>query len=354
MVMRHKFEQPLKIKDIIQDKSRFTALDGLRGIAVLAVVINHFGYPYSTYYPSDPLAPYSFVLGELGVQLFFVISGFVILLSASTGGGAKNFVVSRFTRLYPTYWLALIFSSMLIFTVGIETRTITIPQVLVNLTMFQRFFLVDNVDQVYWTLAVEMQFYLLMLAFIFASHGRLRKDYLLNFGVAWCLLGIFLMAMYPGDSAAGVAKMIVWLVLAQHAPFFCFGMAMFIFFHDRKFNIYIPFFGIVAIINTYLAHGVNHAVGVFLILTVFSIVVIFKKTKVLDSGPFQFLGKISYSIYLFHTITGFVIIHLTQEFLGLWGSRFFAFVVVVFISWISYQLVEIRFSKYLKNKLISN
>lgn len=351
--MKHKVEDSLYIRDIISKTGRFAALDGLRGLAVLAVIINHFGYPFSTYYPSDPEAPYSFVLGELGVQLFFIISGFVILLSAATGGGAKTFVISRFTRLYPAYWVALVWSSFLIFMVGIETRSITIPQVLVNFTMFQRFLMVDNVDQVYWTLAVEMQFYLLMLGFILISHNKLKKNYLLNFGVFWCLLGIFLMALYPGDSSSGIAKILVWIFLAQHGPFFCFGMAMFIFYNDRKMNLYIPFFAFSAILNTYLAHGFSHAVGVMLIILIFSTVVIMRSVKILDKGPLQFMGKISYSAYLFHTITGFVIIHLSLPYLGQWWSRLLAFMVVIVISWLSFNFIENKLSRSFKRKLIA-
>lgn len=59
---------------------RFSELDGLRGIAALAVVAYHFGYPAVQNYPRIAPEPYSIPLGELGVQLFFIISGYVILL----------------------------------------------------------------------------------------------------------------------------------------------------------------------------------------------------------------------------------------------------------------------------------
>ncbi|WP_185173391.1 acyltransferase [Rothia nasimurium] len=336
------------LADILGASGRFKALDGLRGLAVLAVVVYHFGTPFNTYYPSDETAPYAFTLGELGVQLFFIISGFVILMSAAHGKTAKGFVISRFTRLYPTYWFAVIFSAALITWVGIEARQINLVQVLINLTMFQRFVLVENVDQVYWTLAVEMQFYLLMLVCILVSKGRLRNDYLMRLGLLWSSIGFALMALYPGDSSTGIAKMVVWAVLAQHAAFFCFGMAMYMYFNTRTFSWYIPFFATVAVANTYLAHGLAHALGVLVIVVLFFAVVQFRNVAVLDRGPLQFLGRISYSLYLFHTILGFIIIHLTQNYLGLWGSRLLSLAVVVTVSYVSYIFLERKISMKIK------
>ena len=83
---------------------RFSELDGLRGIAALAVVAYHFGYPAVQNYPRIAPEPYSIPLGELGVQLFFIISGYVILLSAIKSGSALKFGISRFACTQPTGW----------------------------------------------------------------------------------------------------------------------------------------------------------------------------------------------------------------------------------------------------------
>ena len=141
---------------------RFRELDGFRGLAAITVVIYHLGVPATENYPRTAPSPYDIPLGELGVQLFFIISGFVILLSAIKSGSALKFAVSRFSRIYPTYWFALAVSALVYFIYGNPGRHITIPQTLINTTMLQRFLRVDNVDQVYWTLAVELQFYVMV------------------------------------------------------------------------------------------------------------------------------------------------------------------------------------------------
>ena len=158
---------------------RFSELDGLRGIAALAVVAYHFGYPAVQNYPRIAPEPYSIPLGELGVQLFFIISGYVILLSAIKSGSALKFGISRFARLYPTYWLALAVAAAVYFLYGNPGRDITVAQTLVNATMMQRFMLVDNVDQVYWTLAIELQFYLLMGLYLALRRGKIYRRYFL-------------------------------------------------------------------------------------------------------------------------------------------------------------------------------
>lgn len=97
-------ENPQYILNPLDFKSsRFRELDGLRGLAILAVVVDQYGATYNDSYPSAPVAPYSFRYGELGVQLFFIISGFLILLMAIDARSARVFIISRFSRIYPTY-----------------------------------------------------------------------------------------------------------------------------------------------------------------------------------------------------------------------------------------------------------
>ena len=86
------------------NRERVHEIDLLRLLAALAVVFYHYGFRgYAadgmTHMPYPLLAPLA-MYGYLGVQLFFMISGFVILMTASSGG-LKSFVISRVVRLYP-------------------------------------------------------------------------------------------------------------------------------------------------------------------------------------------------------------------------------------------------------------
>lgn len=335
---------------------RIASIDGLRGLACLAVVVYHYGAPFNTYYPSDTNAPYNFAWGELGVQLFFMISGFVILLSAVKSGNSKLFFISRFSRLYPAYWGGLILSSLTIYIVGIETRSISLLQVLLNATMFQRFMLVDNVDQVYWTLAVEMQFYIIVFLYLYIVGNQINRDFITRFSIFWSLLGLIICLFFNDQQYLIIGKLMLWVFLAQHAPLFCFGMAVFLYSNDRKFSLLIPAFGIVSAVNTGIIQGVDHGLVVGVLALLFWSVIWFHNNapymnKWLTNGPLQFLGKISYSLYLTHTVLGFAIIHVSQPLLGVWGSRFFTFSVVLIVAMLLYQLAERKLSYLMRNRL---
>jgi len=82
---------------------RIQELDSLRGIAAVAVVLYHFTYRFGELYEFQTPPPFQVTLGQYGVQLFFIISGFVIFMTLNRTRRPLDFVVSRFSRLHPTY-----------------------------------------------------------------------------------------------------------------------------------------------------------------------------------------------------------------------------------------------------------
>ncbi|MFW0185190.1 acyltransferase family protein [Rothia sp. CCM 9418] len=348
--MKHK-KPPEYLNPQDYKNGRFYALDGLRGLAILGVIIGHFGSPYNEFFPSQPKSPYEFSFGALGVQLFFMISGFVILLTAIRGKTAKNFVISRFSRLYPSYWVALLMSTFLLLAVGAENHAITIKDAVVNITMFQRFLMVPNVDTVYWTLATEMQFYILMLTYLVLNKGKLNKNFIIGFAIFWSILGFILCNIFIKPT--GIPKMIIWLFLAEHAPLFSFGMIMFFYSYDRKFKWYMPLLMFIAAYNAYIQHNITYGVSVFIVTVIFFTVVHFQTCPFLDRGPIYFMGKISYSAYLNHNVMGFILIYLLTPYLGAgWINRIVVFAIVVLWASFLYRFVETTISGRVKNYLL--
>src|SRR4051812_39368993 len=86
---------------------RYEELDALRGIASLMVVFFH-------YTMGRPQADVGFVLGTTGVDLFFIISGFVIFMSLNKITRSTDFIINRVSRLYPTYWTAVTFTFVIL------------------------------------------------------------------------------------------------------------------------------------------------------------------------------------------------------------------------------------------------
>src|ERR1700722_3433195 len=146
------------------DTHRLKELDALRGIAALSVVIFH--YSIMSGFDNGLLK-----LGVNGVDLFFLISGYVILLTLEKTKTAGDFVVSRISRLYPSYITLLLLTTATIYFFN-KSQTPSVQEIALNLTMMQPIFRVPYIDASYWTLTVEMQFYIFMLLIFMA--GKLK------------------------------------------------------------------------------------------------------------------------------------------------------------------------------------
>lgn len=142
-------------------------LDALRGFAALAVVFLHYtmGREQATLF---------FRTGCIGVDLFFIISGFVILMTLQRANTWKDFLIGRFSRLYPAYWISVSLVAALGLLINVLRPDLyaqpLLAKYMANMTMFQYYFDIPHLDNPYWTLTIEMQFYSLMLI-IFASSG---------------------------------------------------------------------------------------------------------------------------------------------------------------------------------------
>ena len=109
-----------------------------------------------------------------------MISGFVILWTAR-GRTPLRFAVSRFLRLYPSFWLVVLLTVACIAALAPHGETPSFATITANLTMIPGYFRAEFVDGVYWTLAVELKFYFLVLVLI-ATRQMERVEWLL---VAW-------------------------------------------------------------------------------------------------------------------------------------------------------------------------
>lgn len=143
-------------------RRRVEVVDYLRFVAALSVVGFHYLYngirngkvEGLAHEPVIVLAQY----GDLGVNLFFMISGFVITQSVR-GKTARQFAVGRALRLYPAFWVAVLITSAFALVLGGEKMGVDLRQVLVNLTMVPELLGEPYVDGVYWTLTYELAFY---------------------------------------------------------------------------------------------------------------------------------------------------------------------------------------------------
>ena len=195
--------------------ARLANVDALRGLAALAVCLfhwEHIGF-------GTPVNAQVFRFGMLGVELFFMISGFVIGLVAERSPSVPRFVLARVVRLYPAYVASVALTALYVLPVG----KYGVEAVLVNVTMLQSFVDVPNITNPYWTLAFEITFYGLVAGLLAAgAFARIEV-----FALAWLALALLYRLTIPGplgfDDGHPLAQLGYITVAPQFAPFFVLG-----------------------------------------------------------------------------------------------------------------------------------
>ncbi|OKJ05557.1 acyltransferase family protein [Kitasatospora sp. CB01950] len=207
--------------------ARLAAVDALRLLAALAVAAYHYlGTPTSDFWGRFDLPQALPVLhrissyGWLGVEAFFLLSGFAICMSC-WGRTPAQFAVSRVTRLFPLYWavVALILGSGAVAALGgLEPSIPTdLRTSLGNLTMMPGPLGLEATDGVAWTLWVEARFYLLMAVLMLVGLTYRRT-------IAFCFLWLTLAAIGRELHSAVLEE----ILLPRYAGLFVAGIALYL------------------------------------------------------------------------------------------------------------------------------
>ena len=338
-------------------KERINEIDLLRFLAVMAVVLFHYafrGYAAGGMsimpYPLAPIAKY----GYFGVHLFFLISGFVILMTASTGS-FRRFFVSRFSRLYPAFWVCCTITSITTILIGAPRYTVSLRQYLANMTMMSGFINIGSIDGAYWSLFIELRFYAFVAAIL--AIGQIKKaQFFLAIWLIACIavdvlqisnLRPFLIVEYAGFFIAGATFFSIWsggLTRSRVAMLVgSFGLAMYETLlqtpHlERYFNTQIDIFIVAGIITAF-----------FLVMLLISL----RRTGSFGDRQWILAGGITYPLYLLHQNIGFMIFNIAyptiDKHLLLWGTIAIAIGAAATI----HIFVEQRFSLQLKHSLDS-
>ena len=203
--------------------SRLPALDGLRLACAVAVA----GYHYAVSWRIDgvhvpeyhlPTASHLLIYGFLGVEVFFLISGFVIGTSAFDRT-PRQFAAARFARLYPAFWACVVITATVVTVLpvsgGVPVSGVPDPRdVVVNLTMLAEPLGVPLVDTVYWTLWVELRFYLLF-ALLVACGPTYRR--VAAFATGW---------LFAASAGPLLPEWTDVVVMPDFAPYFAIGLAL--------------------------------------------------------------------------------------------------------------------------------
>jgi peptidoglycan/LPS O-acetylase OafA/YrhL len=188
-------------------KDRVSILDGLRVIAIVMVMLYHYYFRFlDSHYTYSFNIPTIFKYGYLGVELFFIISGFVISLTLTKCTGFIEFIKKRFVRLIPA--MVICSSKTFIFIILFDNNNLFAgSKSLVNLLISNSFISpllintllptnVSYIDGAYWSLWVEITFYIIAGLLYFFSPQKL----ILNFSIIVFIgiIGFFLFVSETG------------------------------------------------------------------------------------------------------------------------------------------------------------
>ncbi len=286
---------------------RILELDALRGLAAIAVLLFHFTYRFQELYSPSQLPPFPFRLGYLGVQLFFIVSGFVIFMTVDRTETPLDFVVSRFSRLYPTFWVGVIVTTLVVAMTGLPGAERTPFEIAVNLTMFHEFVGVTAVDGVYWTLTQELMFYGLVL-FVFST-GLMQ--YWLPLAFAW--LGLQAVANLSMHIFGAFPWKIRYFMMTEYCHLFVAGIAFYQIF-QRKASRWV--YGLLALscLNHFLLEvkdlPASRLEEGLIVVMFFGLIlaIVHGRAQFLAAKPLVWLGSISYALYLVHQFLGYSIL----------------------------------------------
>lgn len=289
----------------VSTSRRFTELDGLRGVAALWVVLFHYTFAVKHFWLRNDLSLVSHVTpwtgnleGLRAVDLFFIISGFVIFMTIESSRSVLDFVASRFSRLYPAFWFSVLATSLVVVAIPLSGQVVTTSQVLANLTMLNLYFGVPGVEGVYWSLSFELGFYVLMALCLIS--GLTKRIEVL--GTIWVLISFFTLKLFPIIGAA-IPYRIQALTALPYASLFFAGI---LFFKVWSLG---PSFNRILLITLCFSEYVcfksfeNILIGLGIFLT-FSLCIAGRGT-LFATRPLVFLGTISYPLYLLHGSIGF-------------------------------------------------
>jgi peptidoglycan/LPS O-acetylase OafA/YrhL len=360
----------LKPLQLAHHDTHIKSLDGLRGLAIIIVMLYHF-------FPSK------FPMGWMGVDLFFVLSGFLItgilLRTKDSPHYYRNYIAKRILRIFPLYYFLLILFFIVFYYGGFSNRIpdydyLTNTQIWYWLYLqnwqifFNTIYPQQDILSHFWSLAIEEQFYIFwpMVVLITPNHkiGKvcvallmfsfiLRLFFLFQFDFTVAKIYVFTLTRLDGLSVGSVIA-----VMIRDSN------------HLNSLNRYSkPFFlatGLCLLITIIAAHSFSFdsmlmaTYGYSVIALFFGSLLLITVSKhsnnifrkVTENDVFSFFGKYSYGLYIYHL----PVLWLVPKYLKLWTNSkllitLLCILISIAIAFISYHLIEKQFLKW-KRKFV--
>ncbi|MFB6512417.1 acyltransferase family protein [Streptomyces virginiae] len=337
---------------------RLAVLDGIRVLAALGVLFYHYFALESAWgkAPAEvfPHAHRFAVYGWLGVEIFFLVSGFVICMSA-WGRSVGDFAMSRISRLFPAYWAAVAFTSLVLF-LSPEIRAVRgFSDVMVNLSMLQGGVGVPNIDDAYWTLFVEFKFYVLFA--IVVMRGVTYRNCVL-FCAVWTLAGVV-----APSADSGVLS---FFASASSSPYFIAGIGFYLMRRFRPNAVLWAVVGVQFLLAQHYVHArMISSLGraatertpawpAHLVIALGFALMAAIALGALDGVRWRWLphaGALTYPLYLIHMMAGLTLIHHFRRDVAPVPLVIGVTATMLALAWLIHRLVERPLGRRLRDGL---
>jgi peptidoglycan/LPS O-acetylase OafA/YrhL len=335
-------------------QQRVEILDPLRFVAAMAVVSYHYSFrgaaADSLSVVSLPDISYITKYGYLGVQMFFMISGFIIAHSAYNRA-STDFVIARLIRIYPGFLACMTITCVALLLITPQFR-IPLDQWAANIIIYAPALGYEYVDGVYWTLVIEITFYAWVA--IFMSLGLFER-----YGMAIAL--VWLTGSLVNQLLIGSWR-IDQIFLTSYSGFFAVGLAIHKLYSQKcsrlgiivlMYALAVAVFQAVQPIPNFEAHyGQRFSLWVVsgvivgssaLILSVLAI-----RRLPISPGFLIAVGGLTYPLYLLHQVIGYAVFNRLGSLVPAWPLVIMVTTGIVALSYVVWRWVEQPMQKALK------
>lgn len=298
-------------------------LNGIRGVAIILVILSHSTKVKNLTLP-DFFSLESLGLGTIGVRLFFILSGFLITfllmfeLKKNNFISFKNFFIRRLLRIFPAFYFYLFALFFLSYFSIIELNK---DAILIAFLYIQNFTTFQNTNWFTsswlvvhsWSLSVEEQFYIIY-PLIFTKFSKIINNKPLLIVIILCLIGTFFRAL--NYSYPEISRMVLGSFF-MHADFLLIGCILAITLDQYKDILqkhlapYKNILLLTSLIFCLIASSIEYKHGIFIIIS--GLVILFSNTFIIlyfllfplsklgifmENKTLSYIGKLSYSIYI--------------------------------------------------------